>query len=90
VGGNGESTEFFGYLLAENSQAHNLVKQGAGTFTLWAENHLRGPTRVEGGTLEVNGFVTGLFEVNYAAGASGNDIVLTAVTRPAATIIIIR
>src|SRR5262249_9204969 len=55
------STQFDG---AISGSGGSLVKQGAGTLTLAGANSYSGPTTVSGGTLRVNGLMSGAVTVN--------------------------
>ena len=66
------STQFAGTISGNGG---SLVKQGAGTLTLAGANSYTGPTSVNGGTLRVNGSISGDVAVNSGGTLQGSGTI---------------
>ena len=64
------ATSFGGIIQDGTTHAVRMVKKGAGSLTLTADNTYNGTTSVEGGVLRVNGMHSGAGLISVSAGAA--------------------
>lgn len=63
---------------ASSSVSAALIKNDAGTWTLWGRNTYNGNTTISGGLLVVNGQITGSTNISVTGGALGGTGLITA------------